>query len=96
MAYQAPQQPPADAGQKQKKKPLHQDFQETALWEHDEHSKDDIEDFICSELKIVNDSAGLSGMPKLTSEGNTWVTKKSSITSTILTCQRWQRSECPC
>ena len=57
-----PQQP-ADAGQKQKKKRIRRDFQETALWEHDEHRQDDIEDFTRSELKIVNDRAGLSVMP---------------------------------
>ena len=27
-------------------------FQETARWKHDEHSKDDIEDFARSELKM--------------------------------------------
>ena len=53
-------QPPADAGQKQKKKRLQRNFQETTRWEHDEHREDDIEDFIRSELKIVNDSNGLS------------------------------------
>ena len=46
---------------------LQRDFQETAfigaLWEHDEHRKDGNEDFIRSELKIVNDSAGLSVIP---------------------------------
>ena len=51
---------PADAGQKQKKKRIERDFQETARWEHDEHRKDTNEDYIRSELKIVNDRAGLS------------------------------------
>ena len=70
------------------------DFQETALWEHDEHREDDIEDFICSELKIVNDHAGLSIIPGahkrreycygVFQTGNTWVTNKGSITNTIL------------
>ena len=59
MAYQAPPQPPADAGQKEKKKRVQRDFQETARWEHDEHRKDAIEDFIRSEMKIVNDRACL-------------------------------------
>ena len=62
MADQAPPQPPADAGQKQKKKRIERDFQETARWEHDEHREDTIEDYIRSELKIVNDRAGLSVM----------------------------------
>ena len=38
-------------------------LQETARWEHNEHREDDIEDLIRSELKIVNDSAGLSVIP---------------------------------
>ena len=63
MANQAPLQPPADSGQKQKTKHIPRDFQETARWEHDEHRDDAIEDFICSELKIVNDRAGLSDVP---------------------------------
>ena len=62
MAYQAPPQPPADAGQRQKNKDVLRDFKETALWEHDEHCKDDIKDFqvICSKLKIDNELACLS------------------------------------
>ena len=63
MADQAPPEPPADAGQKQKKKRIQRDFQETARWEHDEHCEDDIVDGIRSELKIVNDRAGLKFMP---------------------------------
>ena len=62
MADQAPPQPPADAGQKQKKKRIQRDFQETARWEHDQHCEDDIVDGIRSELKIVNDRAGLKFM----------------------------------
>ena len=102
MAYQAPPEPPADAGQKQKKNR----FQETARWEHDEHREDDIEDFIRSKLKIVNDRAGLSVMPGahkrrddrygVFQTGNTWVTNKGSITNTILRCPLWERGECPC
>ena len=106
MADQAPPEPPADAGQKQKKKCIQRDFQETARWEHDEHSEDDIEDIIRSELKIVNDRAGLSVMPRahkrlddcygLFVTGNTWVTNKGSITNRILRCPLWERCECPC
>ena len=61
MADQAPPEPPADAGQKQKKKHIQRDFQERARWE--QRREDDIEDFILSELKIVTDCAGLSVMP---------------------------------
>ena len=94
MAGQAPPQPPADAGQKQKQKRLQLNFQETAQWEHDEHGEDDIEDFGLSdsELKIVNDSACLSDMPGahkrrdncygVFQTGNTWVTNQGSITNT--------------
>ena len=64
MAVQVPPELPADAGQKQKKKHIQQDCQETAQWEHDEHSKDDIEDLMGSKLKIVDDSACLSVMPR--------------------------------
>ena len=63
-ANQAPPQPPADAWQKQKKKHIQQDFQETARWEHDEHCEVAIEDFIRSKLKIVNDRAGLLDVPE--------------------------------
>ena len=59
MADQAQPQQPADAGQRQKKKHMDWDFQKTGQWEHDEHCENDIEDSICRELKIVNDSAGL-------------------------------------
>ena len=101
MADQAPPEPPAHAGQKQKKKHIQQDSQETARWERDEHSEDDIKDFICSELKIVNDSAGCTVMPGaqkrrdtsygLFVTGNTWITNKGSITNTILRCPLWER-----
>ena len=60
MADQAPPQQRADAGQKQKKKHMQRDFQETARWEHNEHCEDAI---VCSELKIVNDCPGLSDVP---------------------------------
>ena len=63
MADQEPPESPADAGQKQKKKLIQRDFQETTRWEHDENCEDDIEDFISSELKIVNDCASLLVMP---------------------------------
>ena len=63
MADQAPPEPPAHAGQKQKQKHIQRDFQETAEWKHDEHCEDDIVDGIRSELKIVNDRAGLKSMP---------------------------------
>ena len=106
MADQAPPEPPADAGQKQKKKRIQRDFQETARWEHDEHCEDDIVDGIRSELKIVNDRAGLKFMPGahkarddrygLFVTGNTWLTNKGSITNTILRCPLWERCECPC
>ena len=101
MAHQAPPQLPADAGQKRKKTRLQRDFQETARWEHDEHREHDIEDFIRSELKIVNDLACLSVMPGAHKRRdnrcgvfkralNTWVTNKGSITNTILRCLLWQ------
>ena len=63
IADQVPPELPAHAGQKQKKKRVQRDFQETARWEHDEHLEDDIEDFICSELKIVYNRAGLTFLP---------------------------------
>ena len=78
---------------------------------HDEHSEDEIENFIRSELKIVKDRAGLSVMPGAhkrrdnsygvfvtgnTWVGNRWVTIKGSITNTILSCPLWERCECPC
>ena len=59
MTKQAPPQAPADAVQRQKKKHIQQDFQETAQWGHDKYCEDDIKDFICYELKIVNNLAGL-------------------------------------
>ena len=106
MADQAPPEPPADAGQKLKKKRIQRDFQETARWEHDEHREDDIVDGIRSELKIVNDRAGLKFMPGahkgrddrygLFVTGNTWLTNKGSITNTILRCPLWERCQCPC
>ena len=65
-----------------------------------------IEDYIRSELKIVNDRAGLSDVPGahrgrddrygVFVTGNRWVTNKGSITNTILRCPLWQRCECPC
>ena len=68
------------------------DFQETVQWEHDEHREEDIEDFGRSELKIVNDRAGLSDMPGahkrrddcycVFQTGNTWVTNQGSIINT--------------
>ena len=96
MADQAPPQPPADAGQKHKKKRIERDFQETARWEHDEHREDTIEDYIRSELKIVNDRAGRDDRYGVFVTGNRWVTNKGSITNTILRCPLWQRCECPC
>ena len=36
---------------------IQRDFQEIVPWEHDEHGEDDIEDYIRSEMKIVNDCA---------------------------------------
>ena len=73
----------------QKKKRLQRDFPETARREHDEHHEDDIKDFIRSELKIVNNRAGLSVMRLMPGAhkrrvhphglfqmGNTWVTNK--------------------
>ena len=105
MADQAPSEPRADAGQKQKKKRIQQDFQETTRWEHDEQREDDIEDFIRSELKIVNDRAGLSVVPGahrrrdnrygLFVMGNTRVTNKGSTTNTILRCPLWERCKMP-
>ena len=97
MTCKALPQPPADAVQKQKKKHLQRDFQETARLEHDENFED-------IKLKIVNNSTCLSVMPwaqKLGScyggfqTGNTWLTNKSSITNIILRCQLWQPSYCP-
>ena len=106
MADQALPEPPAHAGQKQKKKRIQRDFQETARWEHDEHREDDIEDFIRSELKIVNDRAGLTVIPGahkrrdyrygLFVTVNSWVTDKGSITNTILRCPLLERCKCPC
>ena len=109
MADQAPPEQPSSAGQKQEKKRIQRDFQETAGWEHDEHSEDDIidiEDFIHSELKIVNDSASLSIMPEAHKRrddscgvfvtGSAWVTNKGSITNTILRNPLWERCKCPC
>ena len=67
-----------------------------------------MEDFqaIRSELKIVNDRAGLSVMPGAHKQrdnryglfvtGNTWVTNKGSITNTILRCPLWERCERQC
>ena len=106
IVNQAPPEPPAHAGQKQKKKRIQLNLQETARWEHDENRKEDIEDFIRSELKIVNDCAGLTVMPGahkrrddsygLFVTGNTWVTNKGSITNTIFRCLLWERCKCPC
>ena len=63
-------------------------------------------DGIRSELKIVNDRAGLKFMPGahkarddrygLFVTGNTWLTNKGSITNTILRCPLWERCQCPC
>ena len=79
--------------QKQKKKHIQRDFQETARNITNIAIREDaIKDFIHSELKIVNDRAGFSDVPGahrgrddsygVFVTGNRWDANKGSITNT--------------
>ena len=83
---------------------IQQDCQETIWWEHDEHSNNWIDEYIGSELEIVNYKASFTvtfmlgahsrndnsyGVFKV-SNGNVWFSSKGTTTNSILRCPLWK------
>jgi len=86
--------------------PRERNFVEVNRWSHDDHSKEQIDEFIRRHIKHINDSAGLTSYPGahkdrksiygLLSYGRTWYTRKGTVTNIVLRCPLMDRCKCKC
>ena len=98
---------PKDAAAQPSRQPRRiRNFQEVDRWCHDDHSQDEIDQFVRRHLKAMNDRAGLKTFPGAHKDRNpkyglmqhtrTWYTKKGTVTNIVLQCPLVDRCSCLC